>query len=181
MSILRARGCEGRIASDIENDFKKTSSKGVNWEIDVSNSLVSLVAKLKVACMGGNELKNKWLAVNIVFPGITVNAYRNAPLLLRPHCSFFMKSGSDVDAALRATSEELSLNFWKTNQCWFDENDFVDILFGYKEHRGSGKAAVVKRGDVLQMHYRPTRLFNVSEVGWLTDKVLEFVRMWCDV
>ena len=57
----------------------------------------------------------------------------------------------------------------------------MDLLFGYKEHRGSGKAAVVKRGDALQMHYRPTRLFNVSEVGWLTDKVIEFVRMWCDV
>lgn len=185
MSIIRAQGCVSRIATDIETDLLKTSTKGLNWKVDKTNDLVSVVAKLKVVdrvnSFDESVMGNKWLAVNIVFPGITVNAYRNAPLLLRPHCSFFMKSGVDVMAALKANSEELPLNFWAMNQSWFDENHFVDVLFGYKEHRGNGKSAVVKRGDVAQMHYRPTRLFNVSEVSWLTDKVIDFIRMWCDV
>lgn len=184
MSILRAQGCVSRIEQDIVNDFTKNPSvqnRGKTWKIDTGNSLVSLVAKFKVSNGTGCELEDKWLAVNIVFPGITVNAYRNAPLLLRPHCSFFMKSGSDVGAALKATSEELPLNFWAANQKWFDENKFVDVLFGFKEHGWNGILPIVRTGNAKEMHYRPTRLFNVSEVGWLTDKVIEFIRMWCDV
>lgn len=185
MSIIRAQGCVSRIATDIENDLLKTSTKGLNWKVDKTNDLVSVVAKLKVVnrvnSFDESVMENKWLAVNIVFPGITVNAYQNAPLLLFPHCSFFMKSGVDVKAALSASSEELPDCFWNINQPWFDLHQFIDCLFGYKEHRGNGKSAVVKRGEAAQMHYRPTRLFNVSEVGWLTDKVIDFIRIWCDV
>jgi hypothetical protein len=184
MSIIRAQGCVLQIEQDIVNDFKKIPSvqnRGKTWDIDTSNSLVSLVAKFKAPYVGVGDQEKKWLAVNIVFPGITVNAYRNAPLLLQPHCSFFMKSGVDVTAALKANSEELPLNFWAMNQRWFDENKFVDVLFGYKEHGWNVILPIVRKGDSKELHYRPTRMFNISEVGWLTDKVIEFIRMWCDV
>lgn len=186
MSIIRAQGCVSRIEQDIVNDFTKIPSvqnRGKTWNIDTSNSLVSLVAKFKAPYVGVGDQEKKWLAVNIVFPGITVNADKNAPLLLQPHCSYCMKSGSDVTAALKADSEELPLNFWAVNQKWFDEICFVDMLFGCKEHGNNGKDLidVAIEGEVEKLHYRPTRLFNVSEVGWLTDKVIEFVRMWCDV
>ena len=132
----------------------------------------------KAGCNENDE--DKWLAVNIVFPGVTINAHKNAPLLLRPHCSFFILVETKTKKRKpKELVEELPLNFWAKNQKWFDENDFVDILFGYKEHRTNGN--VVTKGNAKAMHYRPTRLFNVSEVGWLTDKVIEFVRMWCDV
>ncbi len=202
MSILRAQGCVSRIRSNIVKDFIKTSKRGKNWSLDTKNLMISLLAKPncilnmflanskkcldkdgdKANCNGTDE--DKWLAVNIVFPGITVNADKNAPLLLRPHCSFFILVKTKIkNGKLKELTEELPLNFWAMNQKWFDENCFVDMLFGCKEHGNDGKDLidVATKGDAKEMHYRPTRLFNVSEVGWLTDKVIEFVRMWCDV
>ena len=198
MSILRAQGCVSRIRSNIVKDFLKTSKRGKNWRLFTKYSMISLRVKpnfmlnmflansKKCLDKDGDKANSndkdddKWLAVNIVFPGITNNAYQNAPLLLQPHCSFFILS---LPEGVNAITEELPLNFWAANQKWFDENCFVDMLFGCKEHGNNGQALidVATEGDVEELHYRPTRLFNVSEVGWLTDKVIEFVRMWCDV
>lgn len=204
MSIIRAQGCVSRIRSNIVKDFVKTSKRGKNWKIFTKHSMISLLAKPN--CMlkmflanskksSGNDDKadcngkddDKWLAVNIVFPGITNNVGRNAPLLLQPHCSFFILTETKTkDGKLNGLAEELPLNFWAMNQSWFDENGFVDMLFGCKEHGNDGKDLIdvsknTKVWNVGELNYRPTRLFNVSEVGWLTDKVIEFVRMWCDV
>ena len=199
MSIIRAQGCVSRIRSNIVKDFVKTSKRGKNWKIFTKHSMISLLAKPncmlkmflanskkssgnddKVDCNGKDD--DKWLAVNIVFPGITVNADKNAPLLLQPHCSFFILLETK-NRKFKELAEELPLNFWAMNQSWFDENHFVDMLFGCKEHGNNGKDLidVAIEGEVEKLHYRPTRLFNVSEVGRLTDKVIEFVRMWCDV
>ena len=201
MSIIRAQGCVSRIRSNIVKDFVKTSKRGKNWKLKTDNVMISLLVKPN--CMlkmflanskksSGNDDKadcngkddDKWLAVNIVFPGITNNVGRNAPLLLQPHCSFFILIETKTkDGKLNGLAEELPLNFWATNQRWFDENCFVDMLFGCKEHGNDGRnlTDVAIEGEVEKLHYRPTRLFNVSEVGWLTDKVIEFVRTWCDV
>ena len=206
MSIIRAQGCVSRIKLNIVEDFIKTSKRGKNWKIFTIHSMISLLAKPnrmlkmflanskkssgkeddKADCNGKDD--DKWLAVNIVFPGITVNAYRNAPLLLQPHCSFFiLKETKTENRKLKElVEEELPLNFLAMNQRWFDENGFVDMLFGCKEHGNDGKDLInvsknTKVWNVGELNYRPTRLFNVSEVGWLTDKVIEFVRMWCDV
>lgn len=190
MSIIRAQGCVSRIEQDIVNDFTKIPSvqnRGKTWNIDTSNSLVSLVAKFKAPYVGVGDQEKTWLAVNIVFPGITNNVGRNAPLLLQPHCSFFILIETKTkDGKFNGLAEELPLNFWAMNQSWFDENGFVDMLFGCKEHGNDGKDLIdvsknTKVWNVGELNYRPTRLFNVSEVGWLTDKVIEFIRMWCDV
>lgn len=202
MSILRAKNCVDRIKQALITDFSRISTKSVNWRLDTNNLMISLLAKPN--CMLNMFLANskkcldkdgdkansngkdedKWLAVNIVFPGITVNADKNAPLLLQPHCSFFILLETKTkNGKPKALTEELPLNFWAMNQKWFDENGFVDMLFGCKEHGNNGKDLidVAIDGEVEKLHYRPTRLFNVSEVGWLTDKVIEFIRMWCDV
>ena len=125
-----------------------------------------------------------FLYIDVVIPGITTNSGHYSPQILRPHCSIYMKKeekGKNDKNASAFELIELPPSFWAMNQRWFDENHFVDVLFGFREHGMCGGKDVVTKGDAKELHYRPTRLFNVSEVGWLTDKVIEFVRMWCDV
>ena len=124
------------------------------------------------------------LYIDFVIPGITTNSGHYSPQILRPHCSIYMKKEEKSKGDKPSGADgviELPPSFWAMNQRWFDENNFVDVLFGFREHGKRGKSRVKKDGDANEMHYRPTRLFNASEVGWLLDKVIEFIRMWCDV
>ena len=136
-------------------------------------------------CCGGCWSTTIYLLyVDIVIPGITTNSGHYSPQILRPHCSIYMKKeekskGDKPSGAYELI--ELPPSFWAMNQRWFDENNFMDVLFGFREHGECGKSEVKKDGNANEMHYRPTRLFNASEVGWLLDKVIEFIRMWCDV
>ncbi len=136
-------------------------------------------------CCGGCWSTTIYLLyVDIVIPGITTNDGCYSPQILRPHCSIYMKKEEKIKGDKSSGVYEfieLPPSFWAMNQRWFDENNFVDVLFGFREHGKSGDKDVVKDGDVNEMHYRPTRLFNASEVGCLLDKVIEFIRMWCDV
>lgn len=137
---------------------------------------VSCLAKLK-----WGTSSDVWLGVDFVIPGLSENEGMYAPTLLRSHVSFYIKRAED-NSVKDANADELPENFWTLNQGWFDKYNFNDVAFNYKEHGWSGYCCVLpKNPDLEKVYFRPTRMFNISEVGWLADKVIEFIRMWCDV
>lgn len=138
---------------------------------------VSKITK-NFGCKGRCTKTDCWLCIDFVFPGITKNRGYYSPLILCPHCSIYIKKQT---RKWRLEVCELPDLFWKANQHWFDKNDFLDVLFGFREHDRSGAKPVVTSGDMNEMHYRPARVFNASNVDLLTKKVIYFLQVWGNV
>ena len=117
-----------------------------------------------------------WLGVDVLLPGYTKNSGCYSPTLLRPSVSFYYKYGTP-EKVLDLVATELPVNFFATNQAWFQAHQFVDVAFGYEEH---GYLRILAKG-APQAYFRPTRFWNISEEGHITDLIVEFVRMWCNV
>lgn len=130
------------------------------------------IAKDRVRDANGEEISDVeklpyWLGVDVLVPGYKNVGKKGFPPLLNFSASFYQKVGASSDV-LGRHALTLASAFLAKNYEWFKKNEFQDFVFG-----GTG---LTEKECV-----RPTRCWNVLEVGHITDLIVEFVRMWCKV
>ena len=145
------------------------------------NRSLTLVARF-LACPTVGIFGDLWLGIDVLLPGDTQNEGLYSPTLLRPSVSFYCKdmnykNNKRKSDKIQWKASELPVPFFAANLSWFQENNFVDVAFGYKEH---GYMRILAKG-APQAYFRPTRFWNIAEAGHVTDLIVEFVRMWCKV
>lgn len=108
-----------------------------------------------------------WLGVDVLIPGYKHTGKRGFPSLVNFSVSFYQKVGEPSDV-LGKHALTLASAFFAKNRAWFERKGFQDLVF-------CGTESMEKNCT------RPTRYWNASEIGHVTDLTVEFVRVWCKV